>query len=261
MAGGPEEGKGLRRLHNLSRVHHIDIVAQLGHHPHVVGDEKDGRAVVPAQVPHQPENLGLDGHVQGGGGLVGNEELRLTGHGHGDHHPLAQTPGQLPGIGVIPGRRVRDAHLLEELHGAGLGRPAVQAPVEAEDLRHLPAHRVHRVQRGHRVLEDHGDPVAPEFPQRPLPQGPQVRLSKADLPGGNPAGGGDQAQHGQGGHALAAAGLPHQPHDTPPGDGQVNAVHCGKRPLRGEKLRPQAGDGQGILSRFHRVPSSAWILT
>ena len=30
MAGGPEEGKGLRRLHNLSRVHHIDIVAQLG---------------------------------------------------------------------------------------------------------------------------------------------------------------------------------------------------------------------------------------
>ncbi len=61
--GGAEEVEGLRGLHDLPGVHDVDVVAQLGHHPHVVGDEEDGCAVVPAQVPHEPEDLGLDGGV------------------------------------------------------------------------------------------------------------------------------------------------------------------------------------------------------
>ncbi len=71
-------------------------------------------------------------------GLVGDEELRLAGHGHGDHHPLPQPPGELPGVGPVPGRRVGDAHLVEEVHRPGLGGLPVQPPVEAENLRHLP---------------------------------------------------------------------------------------------------------------------------
>ena len=52
--------------------------------------------------------------------------------------PLPQPPGELPGVGPVPGRRVGDAHLVEEVHRPGLGGLPVQPPVEAEDLRHLP---------------------------------------------------------------------------------------------------------------------------
>ena len=243
MAGVAEELEGLRLLHNLPGVHHIHIVAQLGHHPHVVGDKQDGGAVVPAQVPHKAEDLSLDGHVQGGGGLVGNEQLRLAGHGHGDHHPLAQAPGELPGIVVQPAGRVGDAHLAEEVRRFFPGLGPVQPLVEPQHLRHLGPHGVHRVQGGHGVLEDHGDPVAPKVPQLLFRQLPQVPAPEEDLPLGHLARGAHQAQHRQGGDALAAAGLPHKPHDGAPGHRQVDAVHGGECSLFRLKFRFQPGDG------------------
>ena len=46
------------------------------------------------QVLQQLENLCLDGHVQGGGRFVGNQQLRRTGERHGDHDALALATGQ-----------------------------------------------------------------------------------------------------------------------------------------------------------------------
>ena len=70
------------------------------------------------------EDLGLDGDVEGGGGLVGDEQLRLAGQRHGDHHPLAQAAGELVGVGVEalpgPGHVDQGEDLERPLAGLGL---------------------------------------------------------------------------------------------------------------------------------------------
>ena len=92
-------------------VHHIDVVADLGHDPEVVGDEHDGGSDPFAQVAHQLEDLGLDRDVQGGRGLVRKEHLRLARERHCDHHSLEHPAGEL--VRVAPG----------DLHRVGDARP------------------------------------------------------------------------------------------------------------------------------------------
>ncbi|MNJ74406.1 hypothetical protein D3C77_713350 [compost metagenome] len=55
---------------------------------------------------------------------------------------------------------LRDAYQLKQLQGALSGRLATQALVQQQDLVDLLLDVVQRVQRGHRLLEDHCDAVA-----------------------------------------------------------------------------------------------------
>ena len=41
------------------------------------------------------DDLRLNGNVEGGGGFVGDDELRIDAQGQGDYHPLAHTTGKL----------------------------------------------------------------------------------------------------------------------------------------------------------------------
>jgi hypothetical protein len=57
-------------------------------------------------------------------------------------------------------RRAASAmHAVEQAQRLRARRPP-QAAVQAQRLGHLPAHGVHRVERRHRLLEDHADAVA-----------------------------------------------------------------------------------------------------
>ena len=53
------------------------------------------------------EDLGLDGNVQGSGGLVGDEDFGLADEGHGDHHALPHAAGELMQVIVHAGPRLR----------------------------------------------------------------------------------------------------------------------------------------------------------
>src|SRR4028119_1259589 len=75
-------------LHHPAAVHHQNTVGYFGHHPQVVGDEDDGRVVLAAQVVDEAEHTGLHGYVEGRGGLVGNEDGGVAGHGHSNHDAL-----------------------------------------------------------------------------------------------------------------------------------------------------------------------------
>ena len=58
----------------------------------------------------QRQHLGLHGDVEGGRRLVGDDELRAAGHGHGDHGALAHAAGELVrvlGGADLRGRRCR----------------------------------------------------------------------------------------------------------------------------------------------------------
>ncbi|KAG1361592.1 hypothetical protein G6F61_014284 [Rhizopus arrhizus] len=90
--------------------HHHHAVGNLGHHAHVVRDEQHGHADFALQVPDQVDDLGLDGDVQRGRWLVGDQQRRLAGQRHRDHHALPLAAGQAERIDVIERGWIRQAH-------------------------------------------------------------------------------------------------------------------------------------------------------
>ena len=76
------------------------------------------------QLLEKLEDLRLDGDIQRGGRLVGDEQVRLVGERHGDHHALALAAGELVRIALQPRLRLGDADLREELDACARARPA-----------------------------------------------------------------------------------------------------------------------------------------
>ena len=118
----------------------------------------DGGAQIGVQLAQQVEDLRLDRHVQRRGRLVGQEQRGLVANPHRQHHPLAHTAGELVRIdaearsgAVMP---MRPSSVTERWVRAARDRrrhaPSWSRPAAAPDAQD-------RVQRGHRVLEHHGD--------------------------------------------------------------------------------------------------------
>ena len=63
-------------LHELAEVHHANAVADVLDHRQVVGNEQEREIELLAEVDEQIQDLGLDRDVEGGHGLVGEDELR-----------------------------------------------------------------------------------------------------------------------------------------------------------------------------------------
>ena len=107
-------GEDLRRragLDDLALGHHADAVGDLAHDAEVVGDEQHRHAVLGLEPGEQFEDLRLHGDVERGRRLVGDQQFRLVGERHGDHHALALAAGKLVRIGVEPLFRLADADL------------------------------------------------------------------------------------------------------------------------------------------------------
>ena len=62
-------------LDDLSGVHNDDAGTHLSHNAEIVGDEEDAHALVLLDLFHQLQDLGLNGNVQSGGRLVGNQKI------------------------------------------------------------------------------------------------------------------------------------------------------------------------------------------
>jgi hypothetical protein len=107
------------------------------------------------QLRQHLEDLRLDGDVERGRRLVGDEDVGTVCDGHGDHHALAHAARQLVRVGARPTVRLRDGDHLEQLENLRSRRAPADAVVRAQDARELVLDGEHRVQRRHRVLEDH----------------------------------------------------------------------------------------------------------
>ena len=95
VGGGGEHPRYRPFLHHLACVHHRHTVAEPRHHPEVVGDVEDGRSVPLLEAGDQIQDVRLGGHVEPGGGLVHDQQLRVAGERHGDQHPLLLAAGKL----------------------------------------------------------------------------------------------------------------------------------------------------------------------
>src|ERR1700753_4180591 len=113
-------------------------------------------------------------------GSSGGSSLALDGARHRDHHALAQPAGQLVRVVVDPLLRPRHADEAEHLERARPRLALRDVAVQEDRLRDLPPDRPRRVQRRHRVLEDHRDLVAAHPPELVLAEGRQLAPEQAD---------------------------------------------------------------------------------
>ena len=80
-----------------------------------------------AQLDQLGQDLPLHHHVERRGRLVHDDDLRLEGERHRDHHALAHAAGELVRVGVQPVGR--DADQLEQLRGPRAGACLLEARV------------------------------------------------------------------------------------------------------------------------------------
>ena len=143
------------RLHLLASVLDDDPIGSFRHDPHVVGYEHEPHAVVAAQ-PHQKvENLRLDGYVERGRRLVGDQDLGPACERHRDHHPLAHAAGKLVGKGAGAALRIGNADFGQKLDDPLATLSAIQAKVRLQRFTDLKANREAGIERRHWLLENH----------------------------------------------------------------------------------------------------------
>ena len=108
------------------------------------------------QVADQLQDLRLRRDVERGGRLVGDQQLRLERQRHGDHRALALAAGELMRIGPAPRPADRGCRTSAAASSTRARSPAFDsARVDREHLADLVADRPQRVERRHRLLEDH----------------------------------------------------------------------------------------------------------
>ncbi len=225
MLRAGEDRRCLAGLDGAAGEHHHHSIGDLGHHAHVVGDEEDRHAFLCLQGLDQVEDLGLDRDVERRRGLVCNQELRPAGERHGDHHALAHAARKSVRIIVDARAGGRDPNPVEQPQRFGLGLGPGELAVQHQSLGDLEADRQDRVQARHRLLEHHGNVVAP-YPAHlglgDLKDVPTVQqhatADAARIPRREP-------QDRQGADALAGAGFADQRHRLARRHRERDAVH------------------------------------
>jgi hypothetical protein len=106
------------KFYQVAGIHHRNSVGDLRNYREIVRDEKHSQAELGAEFCQQVENLSLDGDIERGRGLVGDQQLRAIDDGHGDYDALAHAAGEL--VRIITGATigVRDGYVFHGLDGA-----------------------------------------------------------------------------------------------------------------------------------------------
>ena len=104
-----------RFLDLLAGIHHHHTLRGLRDHAEIVGDQDQPGAERLLQVDEQLQDLRLDGDVERGGRLVGDQQLRPAGQRHRDHDALAHAAGELVRIFQRAPLRLGDPHQAQHL--------------------------------------------------------------------------------------------------------------------------------------------------
>ncbi|RMS50537.1 hypothetical protein ALP65_04624 [Pseudomonas aeruginosa] len=251
VSRGCEEFLAGSLLDDPPLLHDADAVGDAPDQVEVVGDQQQGHAQACLQVLEQIEDLQLDGDVERGGRFVGDQQLRLAGQGHGDHHPLPLAAGEFVWIGFQALGRLGDADQLEQFENSRAGLGATQALVQGEDLGELLLDGMQRIERGHGFLEDHGDAVAADPAQAPFRELEQILALVVDAACWVAGDGvGQQAQDRVGGHRLARAAFADQGQGLALADVEADAFDHPLALLAGEEFDGEVADFQNVLAHL-----------
>jgi hypothetical protein len=95
---------GAAHFQELTGAHDGDVRSDLRHYGQAVGDENIGQREFALEFLQQKENLRADGNIEGGDGLIGNDELWLEDQGASNADALALAAGEfvrIPRHGVF----------------------------------------------------------------------------------------------------------------------------------------------------------------
>ena len=206
-------------LDDAAEVHHGDAVGDMLHHRQIVRDENHGEFHLAGEVAEEVQNLRLDGDIQRGDRLIGDDELGLDGQRACDGNALALAAGKLVRIFAHEPRRQTDFfHQRADRPGqVGLGDFAV-------DLNRLGERGVNghaRVERGVRVLKNHLEigTCGAQFLAAHVGEG---SAAESDGAGGRL----DELQDGAAQSGFAAAGLTDESKYLALGQAQRHVVDC-----------------------------------
>ena len=116
-----------------------------------MGDDDHRDAQLPVQFPDKLQDLVGGIGIQGAGGLVAQQHLRLGRKRPGNGDALLLAAGELGGVGI---RFVRQAHQLQKLSGPLFRVSPSHAPQLHRETHIAQASALHQEIK---VLEDHGD--------------------------------------------------------------------------------------------------------
>ena len=236
---------GRSLLGDARGVHDDDAVGVARDHAEIMRDDDQRDVELARQVLHQLENLRLNRHVERGGRLVGDDQFRIAGESDGDHHALAHAAGELMRVLVEPAFRVGNADKGQQFDGARLRLLVVHAEMDLQRLLDLQPDGQDRVERGHRLLEDHRYVAAADFPHRFVVEIEQVAAVEHDAALRNFSGQARQQPHDrQRGDGLARARLADDGDHFAAVDREADAFDRADDAARGVKLGVQILDLQ-----------------
>jgi len=150
------------RFHDLTAIDDDDLIRDIGDDAEIMGDDQDRHVELLLQLLEELQDLRLDGDIERGGRLVGDEQRRPADERHGDHGALTQAARQLERVHAIGALGVGEADQLQHFLGARENFRLARLEMDAIGLAHLVADRMERRERRHRLLEDHRDAPAPD---------------------------------------------------------------------------------------------------
>ena len=231
----PLRERMLRMMENLLHIslfHHIPfkqnhhIISNLRHHPQIMGDEDDAHPMLALELLNEFENALLNGHVKGGGRLVGDEDVGVARDGHRNHHALLLAARKFVRIRRENLLRTWQHHLVEQINHTLLGLLFRERSVQFQRLHNLFAAAENRIEGGHRLLKNHPDFASADVAHLLFTKRKQInRLGRffgrsrreqdfTALNAGNLLA--EKAHHRQSRHRLARAGLSHNAQRFPP---------------------------------------------
>src|SRR6266436_3786879 len=252
----PEQIADRTVLDDLAGVHHRHFVAHLGDDAEIVGDENQRDAAFLLDVLQDLEVLGLDGDVEIGRRLVGDDQLWFPRHGDRADDPLAHAAAHLMRVLAHAHLRRGNAHRPQQVSHSLPQRAPTRALMMIGWFSDLPVDAEERIQRGHRVLQDHGNLSTTDATHLARLFCRQLLPGKFDAAADNARCRGKQTDDRQAGRGLAASRLADEPDRLAFAKRKADPVdrfdHAG--PAKREVMRLQVGYPQ---QRAHR---GAYIL-
>src|SRR5215213_3358981 len=180
VLGIVKQGKDRSLLHYASGIHHGNAIADLGDNSQVVRYEQDAHPILLLEVAQERQNLGLNRYIERSCRLVGDQQFGTRRERHGDHHALPEPSRELMRIGTVAQLRTRDADFAEEAEDLVSGSGPVESLMAADSLAYLFTCGEERIEKRHRVLEDHRDAAAAQILHFSLGHARQIQIMEED---------------------------------------------------------------------------------
>jgi len=216
VCGSGGDGEGGTDLDDAAEVHDGDAVADVTDDGEVVCNKKIGESQALLEAAEEIEDLGLNGDVESGDGLIADDEVGFDGECASDTNALALAAAELVGVarGVFGGQADEVEEFVDSLSDTAAGEA-----VDVEDLANGFADGHAGIERAERILEDDLG-AASEPTQAVVVEGADIGSIEEDLAGGRL----DEAEGGPSGGSLAGAGFADEAEGLAAIDVEGNAI-------------------------------------